>query len=72
MMTAESDLSLTANRVWRRTWERFYPEKIIDVIEEPIVQEFAALKSYWGPYLCARNNADIELGSQTKGLCSNL
>ena len=71
-MTAESDLSLTANRLWKRTWERFYPEAKANIVEEALVEEFVALKSYWNHYLCARSLADIALGGQTKELCSNL
>ena len=46
-MTAESDKSVTANRLHKVTWERFFPEALA---LNP-VRSLVNLKTYWGSYL---------------------
>jgi hypothetical protein len=70
-MTAEFDLSVTANRPHKLTWERFIPETPISV-DDPKVQEFVILKTWWDTYLRASTSGTVDANSVERTVQSYL
>jgi hypothetical protein len=69
VMTAESDKTVTANRSWKREWERFFPQKAAELEEK--LPETISLKSNSGSFLCAKTFKELDVSS-SKEICANL
>jgi hypothetical protein len=71
VMTAESDLSVTANRPHKQIWETFFPETPVS-INDGEVQEFVILKTFWDTYLRATSAGTVDANGVGKAVDSYL